>query len=46
MELQNVLDKLPKVKANEPEVKISSKTEVGVLEPSHALFRENSEEEH
>ena len=34
IELQKILDKLPKEKSNEPEAGMGSDTEIGVMEPS------------
>ena len=46
IELQKILDKIPKEKSNEPQVSTSSETEMGVMEPSQSLFDENSDKQH
>ncbi len=45
IELQNVLDKLPKEKSYEPQAAMGSETEIGVMEPSKSLFSNNSHQE-
>ena len=45
IELQKILDKLPKEKSNEPEAGMGSDTEIGVMEPSESLFSNNSHQE-
>ena len=45
IELQKVLDKMPS-KPNEAQVNEISETELGVVEPSQALFNENTDKEH
>ena len=45
LELQKVLDKLPKEKSYEPEAGMGSDTEIGVMEPSESLFSNNSHQE-
>ena len=45
IELQKVLDKLPKEKPNESQAGTGSKTEIGVVEPSKSLFGDNSYQE-
>ena len=45
IELQNVLDKLPKENSYEPQAEMGSETEIGVLEPSKSLFSNNSHQE-
>ena len=44
IELQKVLDKMPS-KPNEAQVNEISETELGVVEPSQALFNENTDKE-
>ena len=46
IELQKVLDKLPKEQSNESEVGIGSKAELGMMEPSQSIFSEKSSKEH
>ena len=46
VELQKVLDKMPSNKSNEAQVNETSETEIGVIEPSQALFNENTDKEH
>ena len=46
VELQKVLDKMPSKKSNEAQVSEISETEIGVVEPSQALFNENTDKEH
>ena len=46
IELQKILDKIPKEKSNEPQVSTGSETEMGVMEPSQSLFDENSDKQH
>ena len=41
IELQKVLDKLPKEKSYEPQAGTGSETEIGVVEPSKSLFGNN-----
>ena len=45
IELQKILDKLPKEKSSEPEAGTGSDTEIGVMEPSESLFSNNSHQE-
>ena len=45
IELQKILDKLPKEKSDEPEGGMGSDTEIGVMEPSESLFSNNSHQE-
>ena len=45
IELQKILDKLPKEKSNEPEGGMGSDTEIGVMGPSESLFSNNSHQE-
>ena len=40
IELQKILDKIPREKSNEKKVKTSSDTEISVVEPSKSLFSE------
>ena len=46
VELQKVLDKLPIKQSNEAQVKEIPETEIGVAEPSQALFGKNTDKEH
>ena len=46
VELQKILDKLPSKKSNEAQFNEISETEIGVVEPSQALFGENTDKEH
>ena len=46
VELQKVLDKMPSKKSSEAQVNEISETELGVVEPSQALFNENTDKEH
>ena len=46
IELQKVLDKMPSKNPNEAQVNEISETELGVVEPSQALFNENTDKEH
>ena len=46
IELQKILDKIPKEKSNEPQVSTGSETQMGVMEPSQSLFDENSDKQH
>ncbi len=46
VELQKVLDKMPSNKSNEAQVNETSETEIGVVEPSQALFNVNTDKEH
>ena len=46
VELQKVLDKMPSKNPNEAQVNEISETELGVVEPSQALFNENTDKEH
>ena len=46
IELQKVLDKMPSKNPNEAQVNEISETEIGVAEPSQALFNENTDKEH
>ena len=46
IELQKVLDKMPSKIPNEAQVNEISETELGVVEPSQALFNENTDKEH
>ena len=41
IELQKILDKIPKEKSNEQKVNMSSDTEISVVEPSKSLFSDN-----
>ncbi len=41
IELQKILDKIPKEKSNEQKVNTSSDTEISVVEPSKSLFSDN-----
>ena len=45
IELQKILDKLPKEKSNEPDAGMGSDTEIGVMEPSESLFSNNTHQE-
>ena len=46
VELQKVLDKMPRKKSNEAQVDEITEAEIGVVEPSQALFNENTDKEH
>ena len=46
LELQKVLDKISRKNSNEVQVNDISKTEIGVGEPSQALFGENPDKDH
>ena len=46
VELQKVLDKMPSKNPKEAQVNEVSETELGVVEPSQALFNENTDKEH
>ena len=46
IELQKVLDKMPSKNPNDAQVNEISETELGVVEPSQALFNENTDKEH
>ena len=46
VELQKVLDKMPSKNPKEAQVNEVSETEIGVVEPSQALFDENTDKEH
>ena len=46
VELQKVLDKMLSKNPNEAQVNEISETELGVVEPSQALFNENTDKEH
>ena len=46
IELQKVLDKISSKNPNEAQVNEISETELGVIEPSQALFNENTDKEH
>ncbi len=46
LELQKVLDKIPRKISNETQVNEISQTKIGVVEPSQALFGENTDKEH
>ena len=46
IELQKVLDKIPRKISNEAQVNEISETKIGVVEPSQALFGENTDKEH
>ena len=46
VELQKVLDKMPRKKSNEAQVDEITEAEIGVVEPSEALFGENTDKEH
>ena len=41
IELQKILDKIPREKPNEQKINISSDTEINVVEPSKSLFSNN-----
>ena len=41
IELQKILDKIPKEKSNEQKINMSSDTEISVVEPSKSLFSDN-----
>ena len=41
IELQKVLDKIPKEETNEQQVEMRSETDMGVMEPAQSLFSEN-----
>ena len=41
IELQKILDKIPREKPNEQKINISSDTEINVVEPSKSLFSDN-----
>ena len=41
IELQKILDKIPREKSNEQKINISSDTEINVVEPSKSLFSDN-----
>ena len=43
IELQKILDKIPKEKPNEQKVNMGSDTEISVVEPSKSLFNDNHE---
>ena len=45
IELQKVLDKIPKKESGERQENIVSETDVGVMEPAQSLFSENPETE-
>ena len=46
VELQKVLDKMPIKQSKEAQVKEVPETEIGVAEPSQALFGQNTDKEH
>ena len=46
IELQKVLDKIPKKETNELRGNIGSETDIGLMEPSKSLFSENPDKEH
>ncbi len=46
VELQKALDKMPRKKSNESQVNEIPETEIGVVEPSEALFGEKIDKEH
>ena len=46
VELQKALDKMPIKQSNEAQVKEITETEIGVAEPSQALFGQNTDKEH
>ena len=46
VELQKVLDKMPRKKSAEYQVNEVPEAEIGVVEPSQALFGENTDKEH
>ena len=46
VELQKVLDKMPTKQSNVAQVKEIPETEIGVVEPSQALFGQNTDKEH
>ena len=41
IELQKILDKIPREKSNEQKINMSSDTEINVVEPSESLFSDN-----
>ena len=41
IELQKILDKIPREKSNEQKINMSSDTEINVVEPSKSLFGDN-----
>ncbi len=41
IELQKILDKIPREKSEEQKINMSSDTEINVVEPSKSLFRDN-----
>ena len=41
IELQKILDKIPREKSNEQKINVSSDTEINVVEPSKSLFSDN-----
>ena len=41
IELQKILDKIPKEKSNEQKENMSSDTEISVVEPSKSIFSDN-----
>ena len=41
IELQKILDKIPREKSNEQKINMSSDTEINVVEPSKSLFNDN-----
>ena len=41
IELQKILDKIPREKSNEQKINMSSDTEINVVEPSKSLFSDN-----
>ena len=46
VELQKILDKMPIKQSNESQVKEITETEIGVAEPSQALFGQNTDKEY
>ncbi len=46
VELQKVLDKMPRKQSNEAQVSEIPETEIGVVEPSQAVFGEITDKEH
>ena len=45
IELQKVLDKMPKKESSELQVNLGSEIDIGVMEPSQTLFSENPDKE-
>ena len=46
IELQKVLDKIPRKNSDGAQVNENSETDIGVVEPSQAIFGENTDKEH